>query len=115
MNRIRIALIACALALSACATSPLEPATSLVDRITYAEGQYHGALDAVDSSLKAGTISSLTAQNITAQADDAQLILLAAKSAAEAGDIDTANAQLTLALTALHSLQDYLRAQGAQK
>lgn len=110
-----LTLTAFALVLTGCASMGLEKATSLNDRLVYAEGQYHAALDATDSSLKQGEISAVTAQSIVAQADDANLILKAAQKASAVGDTSTAEGKLAEALVSLQALQDYLRTQGAKK
>lgn len=104
-------MFAFALVLSGCVTVP----QGFKEQLIYAEGMHNAVLDATDSSLNAGTISSITAGNIAGQADNAQKAIEAAKDAFIAGDTAGANSKLAIALTALTTLQDYLRAQGAKK
>lgn len=104
-------ILAFVLVLSGCVTAP----TGFKEQLAAAEATHNAVIDATDSSLNAGTITSVTAQSIAAQADGAQKILGAAKDAYIAGDTGTANSKLATALTALTALQNYLRAQGAQK
>lgn len=107
-------LAAFVLVLSGCASLGIEKPTGLRQQIIAAEGQHNAVIDATDSALNAGTISSVTAMSIAAQADNAQLGLEAAKSAIIAGDVAGAQSKLAIALTTLTALQDYLRAQGAK-
>lgn len=109
----KLTILGFLLVLTGCVT--LEPATTTRDRITYAEGQYHGFVDALSSSLNAGEVSSIAAGNIAAQADDVNKVLILAAEADAAGDLSTANGKLTAALVALQALQDELRAEKGRK
>lgn len=111
----RLTVFACLVVLAACAATGTVAPETFNQRLAYAEGVHSAVLDATDSSLNAGTLSSVAAGNIAAQADTAQTLLTAAKTADAAGDPTTANSKLAVALTALQGLQDYLRAQGAKK
>ncbi len=88
----------------------IEPAKGFKQQLAYAESTHTAVLDATNSSLSAGTLSSADAETIAKGADNAQTLLVAAKTAYEAGDEAGANAKLATALTALQALQDYLRA-----
>lgn len=115
MDRLRnaLTLFAFAIVLAGCASLGTEPAQSFNQRLAYAEATHTAVLEATDSSLNAGTITSSQAQTIVSQSDNAELVLSAAKTAYQAGDTAGANAKLATALTALQALQDYLRAQHA--
>lgn len=112
--RQHLTLLAFALVLTGCASLGMEKPTGLKEQIASAEGLHTSVLDAVDSSLNARTISSTTAQSIITQADQAQTVLEASKSAFLAGDVTGAQSKLAIALTTLTALQDYLRSQGAK-
>ncbi len=111
----RLLILGCALLLGACASVGVVQPETFNQRLAYAEGVHHAVLDATDSSLNAGMLSSEAAQAVATQADQAEALLNAAKAADAAGDPTTANAKLAIALTALQGLQDYLRAQGVKK
>lgn len=106
-----VTILAFALVLAGCMTAP----QGFREQLAAAEATHNAVIDATDSSLNAGTISSTAAGNIAQQADNAQKMLEAAKDAYIAGDTAGANSKLAIALTALTTLQDYLRAQGAKK
>jgi len=108
-------LLAFALVLVGCASLGNEPAQSFKQRLAYAEGVHTAVLDATTSSLNAGTISSAEAQSVATKADEAQVVLEAAKTAYAAGDVEGADSKLAIALTALQTLQDYLRSHGGAK
>lgn len=97
--------------LAGCVTNPV----GFREQLATAEATHTAVIDAVDSSLNAGTINSITAGNLAAQADDAQKVLQAAKDAYIAGDTGAAQNKLAVAIEALTVLQNYLRAQGAAK
>lgn len=115
MKMFRTMLAVSVLALAGCASLGNEKPTTFRDQLAYAEAAHTGVIDALDSSLNAGMISSVAAGNVAAQADSAELALDAARAAYAAGDTAGANAKLVVALSALQALQDYLRAQGAKK
>ncbi len=102
-----LTLLAFLIVLTGCQS--VEPAKTFGQQLAYAEGIHTAILDATNSSLSAGTISSADAETIAKGADGAQTLLEASKAAYEAGDTAGANAKLATALTALQALQDYLR------
>lgn len=106
-----LTLWAFTLVLTGCVTNP----TGFREQLATAEATHTSVIDALDSSLNAGTISSTTAGNLASQADDAQKLLEASKDAYIAGDTGAAHSKLTTAIAALTALQTYLRAQGAVK
>ncbi len=107
-------LLAFAIVLVGCASLGNEKAETFRQQLAYAEGVHTSVIDATTSSLNAGTITSAEAESVAKQADNAQLILKASKTAYEAGDSAGANAKLATALTALQALQDFLRAKGSK-
>ncbi|MES1993180.1 MAG: hypothetical protein V4457_06145 [Pseudomonadota bacterium] len=108
-----LTLFAFALVLTGCASLGTEKADTFKTQLAYAEGIHSAVVDATTSSVNAGTLSSADAETVGKGADNAQLILVSAKTAYAAGDTAGANAKLATALTALQALQDYLRAHGA--
>ncbi len=104
-----LTLLGFLLVLTGCQSLGNEPAQTFSQKLAYAEGVHTAVLDATNSSLSAGTLSSADAETIAKGSDNAQTLLVAAKTAYEAGDETGANAKLATALTALQALQDYLR------
>ncbi len=117
----RILAIAAALMLSACATFGVDKPQGFKQNLTYAEAQYHAAVDAIDSSLNAGEIGSAMAESLVKKADAANALLVDAKTAyvLACGSRDndptctdpTAQDKLSLALVSLTALQAFLREQ----
>lgn len=110
-----LTIIAFAIVLTGCAATGNVQPQGFKQQLAYAEGVHSAVIEAVDSSLNAHMLSSDAAASLASKADEAQLTLNAARTAYEAGDTAGANAKLAIALTALQTLQDYLRATGAPK
>lgn len=96
--------------LAACASLGLAPASSFSDRLAYSYGTHTAVLTSATQSLEAGEISSEDASRVLKVADEARTALDAAKLAAGAGDVSTAEGRLQLATALLTNLQAYLRA-----
>lgn len=107
-------LAAFVLVLSGCANLGNEKPDTFRQKLSYAEGVNAAVLEATNSSLVAGTLAPADARSIEIQADQAQLVLVAAKDAYAAGDLAGAQSKLAIAMTALQELQNYLRAKGAK-
>ncbi len=108
-----LTLLGFLLVLTGCQSLGTEPAQTFSQRLAYAVGVHTAVLQAATSSVEAGTLSADDAQNVLKKADDAKVILDAAKAAHDAGDEAGADSKLATALTALTALQDYLRSHGA--
>lgn len=107
-------LIAFAIVLTGCASLGNEKADTFRQKLAYADSANAAVIDAVTSAYNAGTLAAADARSIEVQADNVQTILVAAKSAYAAGDVAGAQSKLAIALTALQTLQDYLRAHGSK-
>jgi hypothetical protein len=105
----RLLLLPLLLVLSACAA--LAPAKSFDDRLAYAYGAHTAVLAAAANSLSVHELSSTDAEQVLKLADDSRRVLDAARLAAGAGDVKTAEGQLALATNILTQLQTYLRRQ----
>lgn len=99
------------LSLHGCATFGLAPASSFDQRLAYSYGTHTAVLTATTQSLEAGEISSEDATRVLKVADQARDALDAARLAAGAGDVTTAEGRLQLAVALLSELQTYLRRQ----
>lgn len=105
-----VALFAAVLAiLFACTQLGIAPASSLDQRIAYAYGVHTAVLNAATDALEHGEIQVDDARRVLKVADEAKAGLDAAKVAAGAGDISTAEGRLQLSISLLTKLQDYLR------
>lgn len=107
-------LFAFALVLTGCAGLATEPAQTFTQKLAYAVGVHTAVLQATTSAVEAGTLGSSDAQSLLVQADQARLVLDAAKAANDAGDTAGANSKLAIALSGLTALQEYLRSHGSK-
>jgi len=115
--KLRNAYTLCAfvLVLAGCASLGNEKADTFRQKLSYAEAGNAAVIDAVTSSYSAGTLAADDARSLEVQSGNVQTILVAAKTAYAAGDVAGAQSKLAIALTALQTLQDYLRThQGAK-
>lgn len=95
--------------LSGCAQLGLAPASTFDQRLAYAVSQNAAVRQAAASALDAGDIALVDAQSVLKLTDESRTLLDAARVAAGAGDISTAEGRLSLATTILVKLQAYLR------
>lgn len=110
MKRLKVSILPLLwLLVAGCASLGLAPASSFSDRLAYSYGTHTAVLTAATASLEAGEISSEDATRVLKVADQARQTLDAARVAAGAGDIATAEGQLQLAASLLTELQTYLR------
>lgn len=110
----KLTILGFLLVLVGCASLGNEKADTFRQQLAYAEGVNSAVIDATTSSYTAGTLAAEDARSLEIKADQAQTLLVAAKSAYAAGDVAGAQSKLAIALTALQALQDYLRAHGAK-
>ena len=87
----------------------LTPAKSFDDRLAYAYGAHTAVLAAAADSVTAHELTSTQGEQVLKLADQSRQVLDAARVAAAAGDVRTAEGQLTLATNILTQLQLYLR------
>jgi hypothetical protein len=97
--------------MAGCTTLGLEPASTIEERIAYAVSQNAGLRQAAANSLDAGEITKSDAQSVLKITDEVRTALDAARTAANLGDMDTAEARLQLASAILVELQKFLRKQ----
>jgi hypothetical protein len=97
------------LLLTACASLGLAPAATFEEKLAYAVSQNAAVRQTAANSLEAGDIALADAQSVLKLTDEARTLLDAARLAAGAGDLSTAEARLGLATTILVKLQAYLR------
>lgn len=95
--------------LPGCAQFGLAQPASFSDRLAYSYGTHTAVLAAATASLEAGEIGSEDATRVLKVADQARQALDAARLAAGAGDVATAEGRLQLATSLLTELQTYLR------
>lgn len=105
----RAVAFAAALLLCACAQFGVQPAQSFDERLAYAYATNTAVREASTSSLNAGTISAEDMEHVIELNDQARALLDAARMASGAGDLGTAEARLSLAVSVLTQLQAYLR------
>lgn len=95
--------------LTACAPLGLAPASSFEERLAYAVSQNAAVRNAAAASLERQEIALDDAQRVLKITDEVRTSLDAAKIAAGAGDVSTAEGRLQLATAILVELQNYLR------
>lgn len=96
--------------LTACAELGLAPASAFEERLAYAVSQNAAVRNAAAVSLERNEIALEDAQRVLKITDEVRTALDAAKFAAGAGDVSTAEGRLQLATAILVELQNYLRA-----
>lgn len=97
------------LLLAGCASLGLAPASTFEQKLAYAVSQNAAVRTAAANALDAGDIQLADAQSVLKLTDESRTLLDAARVAAGAGDLSTAEARLGLATTILVKLQAYLR------
>lgn len=97
------------LILTACASLGLAPASSFEERLAYAMSQNAAVRNTAAVSLEHQEISLEDAQRVLKITDEVRTVLDAARLAAGAGDVSTAEGRLQLATSILVNLQAYLR------
>ena len=106
----KLAIIPLLLILTACASIGLAPASSFEERLAYAVSQNAAVRSAAAVSLENRELSLEDAQRVLKITDEVRTALDAARLAAGAGDVSTAEGRLQLATSILVNLQAYLRA-----
>jgi hypothetical protein len=91
-----------------CASIGLAPAKSLPDRIAYAYGVNAGVRTAAANALEAGTLSIEDGEYTLKVTDESRTLLDTSRVALSAGDTQTAEGRLVLALDVLDALQKHL-------
>lgn len=110
MRKISVPIFATfVLILSACAQLGLAPASTFEERLAYAVSQNAAVRQTAAVSLENGEISLEDAQRVLKLTDQVREGLDAARFAAGAGDVSTAEGRLQLATSILIELQNYLR------
>lgn len=105
----KLAIIPLLLILTACASLGLAPASSFEERLAYAVSQNAAVRNAAAVSLERKEIALEDAQRVLKITDEIRTALDAARLAAGAGDVDTAEGRLQLATSILVNVQAYLR------
>lgn len=105
----KLAIIPLLFLLTACAQLGLAPASSFDQRLAYAVSQNAAVRNAAAVSLERQEIALEDAQRVLKITDEVRTALDAAKFAAGAGDVSTAEGRLQLATAILIELQSYLR------
>jgi hypothetical protein len=107
----KLAVIPLLLILTACASLGLAPASSFEERLAYAVSQNAAVREAAAVSVERKEISVDDAKRVLKITDEVRTALDAARLAAGAGDVSTAEGRLQLATSILVNLQAYLRSQ----
>jgi hypothetical protein len=105
----KIAIIPLLLILTACASLGLAPASTFEERLAYAVSQNAAVRNTAAVSLERNELSLEDAQRVLKITDEVRTALDAARLAAGAGDVSTAEGRLQLATSILVNLQAYLR------
>lgn len=105
----KLAIIPLLLILTACASLGLAPASSFEERLAYAVSQNAAVREAAAVSVERKELSVDDAKRVLKITDEVRTALDAARLAAGAGDVSTAEGRLQLATSILVNLQAYLR------
>jgi hypothetical protein len=105
----KLAIIPLLLILTACGSLGLAPASSFEERIAYAVSQNAAVRKAAAVSLERNEIALEDAQRVLKITDEIRTALDAARLAAGAGDVSTAEGRLQFATSILINVQAYLR------
>ena len=92
-----------------CGSLGLQEPGGFNDRLAYAVGIHTSVVQASTNALNAHEISSEQADKVLTIAEDSRTALDAARIAANAGDMSTAEGRLQFITAALTSLQTFLR------
>lgn len=87
----------------------IETPKTFNDRVGYALGIHTSVLNTTTRALEFGEITADEAENVAGIADNARGLIDAARTAWAAGDQAGADQNITVALSLLRQLQDYLR------
>ena len=105
----KLAIVPILLILTACASLGLAPASSLEERLAYAVSQNAAVRETAAVSLERNELALEDARRVLKITDEVRTALDAARLAAGAGDVSTAEGRLQLATSILINLQAYLR------
>jgi hypothetical protein len=105
----KLAIIPLLLILTACASLGLAPASSFEERLAYAVSQNAAVRETAAVSLERNELALEDAKRVLKITDEVRTALDAARLAAGAGDVSTAEGRLQLATSILVNLQAYLR------
>lgn len=105
----KLALLPLLFILTSCASLGLAPASSFEERLAYAVSQNAAVRETAAVSLERNEIALEDARRVLKITDEVRTALDAARLAAGAGDVSTAEGRLQLATSILINLQAYLR------
>lgn len=105
----KLAIIPLLLILTACTSLGLAPASTFEERLAYAVSQNAAVREAAAVSVERKELSVDDAKRVLKITDEVRTALDAARLAAGAGDVSTAEGRLQLATSILVNLQAYLR------
>lgn len=105
----KLAILPLLLILTACASLGLAPASSFEERLAYAVSQNAAVRQTAAVSVERQEITVDDARRVLKITDEVRTALDAARLAAGAGDVSTAEGRLQLATSILIELQNYLR------
>lgn len=105
----KLAILPLLLILAACGSLGLAPASTFEERLAYAVSQNAAVRQAAAVSVERNELSVDDAKRVLKITDEVRTALDAARLAAGAGDVSTAEGRLQLATSILTNLQAYLR------
>jgi hypothetical protein len=105
----KLAIIPLLFLITACASLGLAPASSFEERLAYAVSQNAAVRETAAVSLERNELALEDARRVLKITDEVRTALDAARLAAGAGDVSTAEGRLQLATSILVNLQAYLR------
>lgn len=108
-----VAAVLMAVSIAGCAQLGLTPAKGLDQQLAYAEGQVTAVRVSAAQSLLAGTITITEAQGLLNTTDAARTAIDGAKAAEAVGDTSTAQAKLTVVMSTLVGVQQFLQQHAA--
>ena len=106
----KLSALILAIALTGCAQMGLTPAKSFDQEAAYAEGIVTAVRNSTTASLTAGSIKVSDAQQIEKLAEQADFLIISARSASLSGDTSTALSKLAMATAILTQLQTFVKA-----
>ena len=99
----------------ACTAIGLQKPETFTEKLAYAHSTVNAIVGSTTSALNRHAISSGDATYISRTAVDTRAILEEAETTYSAGDISTGEGRLTLAISVLTQLEDYLVRHGEKK
>lgn len=105
----KFAIVPLLLILTACASLGLAPASTFEERLAYAVSQNAAVRETAAVSLERNELAPEDARRVLKITDEVRTALDAARLAAGAGDVSTAEGRLQLATSILVNLQAFLR------